>query len=117
MSSKMIRETYTENLPYVEGFIISLSKSRGKHNIYDLYLDPELVELELASRIRGRFERLNGWLVKKSLTTPIYLSADIRDYGVRHALAEKLERIRDKILEEERDAARRARENRRKCNI
>lgn len=114
MSPKMIRETYPENLPYIEGYKVSLCRPKGKYNVCDLQIDSRLLDQELGA---DQESLILNWLAEKSLTTTIYLSANERDYNIRHALAERLERIRNEILEEGRDAAGRARENRKKCNI
>lgn len=109
MSPKMIRETYPKNLPYIEGYKVLLCKPGERHSVCNMQINSGLLSQELGM---DQESLVLNWLAKKSLTTVIYLSANEEDYRARHALAERLEIIRNRIIEEERDATRRANEDR-----
>ena len=84
--SKMIRETYVANLPYVDGFKVCVNVPNCKRLKYDLCID--LNESDLVLKV----------LAYKSLTVPVYLASEHKDYNNRHVLYERLESIRSSIL-------------------
>lgn len=108
MSPKMIRETYAGNLPYVEGYKVLLCEPGERRNICNMWVDSGLLNQKM---LTNQENSILNWLAKKSLTTIIYLSADEKGYSTRHALAKRLESIRNKIIEEKRDATRRVCKN------
>lgn len=85
MSPRMIIETYTDNLPFVRGFKVFIGEDRADCN---MCINPAENNLVLKT------------VAYESLTTPVYLAANVEDYSIRHALAERLEKIRSGILKE-----------------
>ncbi len=108
MSPKMIRETYTGNLPYVEGYKVLLCVPGKRDNVCNMQIDLGLLNQKM---LTDQENSTLNWLAKKSLTTIIYLSADEKGYSTRHTLAKRLGSIRNRIIEENRDATRRVCKN------